>query len=362
VKFDEAREMGEVLGRTASIREKAAPPEGFIMAQVARGELKLIAGSGMGFLGSARTVIAHVGPHDGRTLGVIPARSILQALKTLKGKGEVEFLLDDAGLHLLTGVGGELVIGAEFPSPGVLPVVLRPEPDNSDAPTVYVPEGMLDRMASITAIMTNPVGEGLWYVEWSSISGKEGHFRATDNLYAAEFGPVGGIAPGHFHIDKEYVAAMRGLTEPGTMRFLPKQPQKIARVQTQVGRYLFVGVQGFVPKLPRFPHAQADVTIKSRKTDIIGLLRTIGSGAPMVTLKATGSDAVLLAPNGSEAPVKGEVDGVGVIRFSPSALTKALNVLKGEVLTVQYLSGTASPMRVVGEDAGWPILLAPAVV
>lgn len=361
MKFDEAREMGEVLGRTASIREKAAAPEGLIMAQVARGELKLIAGSAMGQLGSARTVIAKVGPHEGdTTVGVMHARAVLQMLKSLKGKGEVEFSLTDKGFLAKTNTGGELVIGAEYPLD--LPRVLRPRPDDSEAPTVYLPENSLDRMAAITAIMTNAVEFGLMYVEFSSATEKEGKFKATDNLYAAEFGPFGALAPGHYHIDKDYISAMRGLTERGTMRFLPKPAEKIALVQTTVGRYLFVGVQAFVPKLPRFPNAQADVTIKAGKSDIISLMRTIGSGAPMVTLKATGSEAVLMNPNGSESPVKGEVDGVGVIRFSPTALTKALNVLKGDVLTVQYLSGTASPMRVVGEDKGWPILLAPAKV
>ena len=360
MKFEEAREIGEVLGRTASIREKAPAPEGLILAQVARGELKLVAGTGTTVLGSARTVIATVGPHEGEArVGVLPARALLQALKTLKGKGDVAFLLDNTALRLLTAAGGSLSIGAEFPLD--LPRVLRPVPDNAEAPTVYLPEGSMDRMAAITSIMTAAVEFGtLWYVEWSSISGKEGYFRASDNMYAAEFGPFGALATGHYHIDKDYVASMRGLTGQGTMRFMPKPPEKVATVQTRVGRYLFVGVQGFVPKMPRFPHSQADVTIKSKKSDIIGLLRTIGSGSPMVSLKATGSEATLMSTNGSEGPVVGEVDGVGVIRFSPLALAKALNVLKGETLTVQYLSGTASPMRVVGEDAGWPILLAPA--
>jgi len=354
ISFAEAREIGEVLGRTASIREKAPSPENVILAQSAGGILKLVAGA------DTRTVIASVGPSEVGVAVPLPARDVLQMFKTLKGKGTAELSLDGQGLLVSTGSGGSLRIG---PADGPAPKFLRPVPPETEwTAEVRLGPGVVERMAAIVGIMTNAVPLVLEYVEWTSHKG--GRFMATDNMYAAAFGPfehtsVGGA----HHLEKTYLHALRGLDGEALMRFLPGPAKQVARVQTTIGRYHFIGVQlPGAPRLPAMPAATTDVSIRTNRLALVGLLRSLGGASPMVALRSDGQTATVLAANGGEGSLVADVDGVGVVRFSPSALNKALNVVKGDSVTVTYLSGAASPIRVVGDDAGWPILMAPAIV
>jgi len=112
MKASEYKQVAQVLGLFANVRESAEPPESLIGVQVSDGVAKLIAGKGLARFGQG-VVVTLDGAFSGKHAYTISARPFLQAAKVIGGKQEVEFDISDKGLTIVTSEGGKVFLKVE---------------------------------------------------------------------------------------------------------------------------------------------------------------------------------------------------------------------------------------------------------
>ena len=134
----------EMLGRFANIREGAPEPTDRILIQCDR-VLKFVAGDDHG------TVVVDTGaPVAIKGKALVSARLLLQAAKTLRGKGAVTFELDGKGGAVLkTNTGGKVVLPRVSDT---LPRWVRPSDEPANALVIETPVGLWPDLAKVIGI------------------------------------------------------------------------------------------------------------------------------------------------------------------------------------------------------------------
>jgi hypothetical protein len=348
--FAELRDIGETLARFASIREKAESPMDRIVVQASDGVLKLVAGN------FQSTVIATVGPTEQTGRAVVPARTLLGAIKTLKAKGEADFLIREDGAVIKTGFGSAIEM------PGMdMPKYLRPVPQawEVDDRTVPFDAGFLPAACKY---LVPCIGE---FSPHNQVVGKANghsfHFEANDNHMGVEVGPLMATEAYSVHFPGETFGQLRGMDSEGWFWFPPRHKLEAHRAHIYAGKYTVVMV--IWPDYPNFPKvAEHDytVTVKGNKKVLIDTFKALAGRHEFNRVIMEADEGVFTIKGGDSGAAKVDVtcEGRGSLPVNATYLAKVLTTVDGVNATIQY-SDAPSLVRVVGDKNPWPIRLAP---
>jgi DNA polymerase III sliding clamp (beta) subunit (PCNA family) len=347
--FIELREIGETIGRFASVREKADRPTDRVIIQAHNGVLKLIAGD------HEKTIMATVGPTDQDGTAIVSSRLFLTTLKALKGKGEVFFTIDKDGAQLKTAFGSSVTmdnIGHETP------MLLRPKPFG-DGPVVKFDAGFLPAASKYLDLA---VGDFSPHDQvYGSVVKDSFWLRANDNHMGVEVGPLPASEVFDAHFPSTLFSALKGLEDAGGFYFPIRNDTQSPQVQIGSGRYRVVSVlrpgYGKLPSLPKFEH---NVSISANRKTLIESFKSLKGRTEFnkVTLNATEKTLSISGAQSGRVEIEANVTGKGKILVDASLLIKALSTVDGTTVTVEYSDGRASLIRVSG-DSYWPVILAP---
>src|SRR5687768_4493665 len=192
-----------MLGRFANIREGAPEPTDRILIQFDR-VLKFVAGD------DHSTVIVDTGsPVETKGKALVSARLLLQAAKTLRGKGDIALELDGKGGAVLkTNTGGKVVL----PRIGdALPGWVRPSDEPANAIVLETPVGLWPDLSKVIG-----VGPDKHHFPWDLI-----HFETyedslrlvwTDNYRWVSYQLANGLAlSGHKYLGSVPVEFVKSL-------------------------------------------------------------------------------------------------------------------------------------------------------
>ena len=351
VAFSELREIGENLARFASIREKAETPMDRIVIQSSGGELKLIAGN------FQSTIIATVGKTDlpaGRA--VVSSRLLLNTFKTLKGKGEADFILRDDGAVIKTGFGSAIEMPGMDMVKFLRPV---PEPWTVDEYAVGFDAGFLP---SATKYLSACIGD---FSPFNQVvlraTDAGGYLEANDNHIGVHIDGLMSTEAFTQHFPGEAFPALKGLADKGWFWFPPRVDLQAERAQIYSGRYAVVMV--LWPSAPSFPKvADQDYTVKvsGNRRVLIDTFKSLAGRHEhnRVVMEASDGAFTVLGGDNGKAKIDVSVTGVGKLPVNATYMAKVLNTVDGTNVTIEY-SDSPSLVRIVGDKNPWPIRLAP---
>lgn len=348
--FAEWREIGENLGRFASIREKAESPMDRIVIQNRGGTQKVVAGD------FRKTIIATVGPVAGPDVrAVVSSRLLLNTIKTLKGKGDAEIIVTDTGATIRTSFGSEISMD-NITGPFKM---LSPLPFKAGGWVAKFPEGFLPAAAKYLAI----TGEFRPYNQvLAECHGNDMYFRASEDHILATVGPLHVDEPRVIHFIDDVFPAMRGLEAAGGI-YLPErhEPQGY-QAQFGAGRYRVVCVI-YHPDHDRFAqvadHAYT-VSIKADRKVLIDTFKSLAGRHQYNRVVMEAKDGVFIIRSGDNGAARLNVEctGTGTLPVNATFMAKVLQTVDGKTATVQY-ADAPSHVRIVGDNNGWPMLVSP---
>lgn len=348
--FAELRDIGENLARFASIREKAEQPMDRILIQATGGVLKLVAGN------FQSTIIATVGPTEQEGKALVPARLLLGAIKTLKAKGEADFLITKDGAVIKTGFGSAIEMNNLDPTKFLRPV---PEPWELDDRTVAFDAGFLP---SACKYLVPCIGEFSPFNQVAlRANGSSAYLEANDNHMGVQAGGLTASEVYSVHFPGEAFGSLRGLDAAGWFWFPPRHKLEVERAQIYAGKYMVTMV--LWPDYPNFPKvAEHEYTAKvtGNKKVLIDTFKALAGRHEFnrVTMEANDGTFTIKGGDSGAATVDVTCEGSGVLPVNATYLAKVLTTVDGTTATIEY-SDSPSLVRVVGDKNPWPIRLAP---
>lgn len=349
VAFAELRDIGEQLGRFASIREKAESPMDRIIVQANGGTLKLIAGN------FQSTIIATVGPTEQEGRVVVPSRLLLNTIKTLKAKGEADFILREGSAVIKTGFGSAI----DMPDVG-MSKFLRPAGEwVMDEKTVAFDSGFLPSACKYLMPCTgdfSPFNQVAFHA-----TGVGGYLEANDNHMGVKVDGLSSTEHFTTHFPSEAFGSLKGLDSSGWFWFPPRVKLEAERAHIYAGKYLVVMV--LWPDYPAFPRvADQDYTVKvsgNRKV-LIDTFKSLAGRHEYnrVTMEASDGAFTVVGGDNAKAKIDVAVEGKGKLPVNAAYMAKVLTTVDGTNVTVEY-ADSPSLVRIVGDKNPWPIRLAP---
>lgn len=347
--FAEWREIGENLGRFASIREKAESPSDRILIQADKGQLKLIAGD------FTKTLVVSVGETAQQGKALVPARILLQAIKTLKSKGEAELLITPTGATIRTGFGSEIEM-ADMQSHFR---VLRPTPYDGSGYSVTFPAGFLPEAGKY---LKAAIGE---FAPWDQVLGKsrkgEFYLSACEDHIMSTVGPLALAQDVTLHFKADVWPALIGLEDAGGIWVPAHEGSQVHQAQIGSGKYRVAMVLN--QKYPSWPALAAPkytVLVKADKKLLIDNFKALAGRHQYsrVTMVADGSSLSIKGGDAGAAKVQAEVTGKGTLPVNATFMAKVLTAVDGKSVTVEF-GDAPSSVRVIGDKNLWPMLVAP---
>lgn len=343
MQVSEFRSHAETLGRFASVREKAEAPSDRILVQARDGVLKLVAGT------ENRTVVVNCGPHPGSGMALVPARMLLTAAKSLRGKGTVEFEVNPDGAVLRTSMGGVVKMSNVD---NEVPAWLRPVPGGSSAviPANFWP----DASKVLTTVLSWAVSG--WKQVGLDVTPFGTYLRAADaytmtTVLATEVG----LPTFYGAIDPEFIGAIRDFEDEGEMRWT----QDYLTVES--GPYL--AVTKFLwhePKLPYPPEdvLRWDVKVEADRARLVEMVKGVASSEDefrRVTLVTTSDDRLTVSAwgGGQSVSLPATVSGVGRVAMVSERLLKLLTAVGGKTVTLQW--GEGPGVCITGDRVPWSV-------
>ena len=347
--FAEWREVGENLGRFASIREKADSPMDRIVVQNRNGIQKVIAGD------HRKTIIVTIGPTNQPDLrAVVGSRLLLTTLKTLKGKGDAEIRVEPFGIQMQTSFGSSIRMDNLT---GYFKF-LSPLPFKAGGWTAKFPEGFLPAAAKYLAI----TGEFRPFTQvLAECTGNDMYFRASEDHIMSTVGPIHVDQPRDIHFPDDLFPAMSGLKDAGGIYMPERFEQQVHQAQFGSGKYRVVSV--VYPDYGKFAHvANHEYTVKV-SADRKVLIDTFKSLAGRhqynrVVMEAKDGAFTIRSGDNGAAKLNVECEGTGTVPVNATFMAKVLQTVDGKTVTVQF-ANAPSHVRIVGDNNGWPFLVSP---
>jgi DNA polymerase III sliding clamp (beta) subunit (PCNA family) len=347
--FMEWREVGENLGRFASIREKADSPMDRIVIQNRNGIQKVVAGD------FRKTIIATIGATNQPDLrAVVSSRLLLSTLKTLKGKGNAEIRVEDWGAQMQTSFGSSIQmknIDGYFK-------MLSPLPFKAGGWTAKFPAGFLPAAARYLE------GTGK-YSPFTQVlaecDGNDMYFRSSDEHIMATVGPIHVDEPRDIHFPDDLFPAMRGLEDAGGI-YLPERFESQGhQAQFGSGKYRVVSV--LLPGAGKFPNVaehRYTVNMTADKKVLIDTFKSLAGRHQYnrVVMEAKDGEFTIRSGDNGAARLNVECEGTGSIPVNATFMAKVLQTVDGKNATVQY-ADAPSHVRIYGDGNNWPLLVAP---
>jgi len=347
--FAEWRDIGENLGRFASIREKAESPSDRILIQADKGQLKLIAGD------YSKTIVVSVGATEQQGKALVPARILLQAIKTLKSKGDAELLINGDGAIIRTSFGSEIAM-ADMRSHFR---VLRPTPYDGTGYFVSFPAGFL---ADAGKYLKAAIGE---FAPWDQVLGRSRkgsfHLSACEDHIMATVGPLSLAQDVTLHFKADLFPALIGMEDAGGIWVPEHTGTLVHQAQIGSGKYRVAAVLNQkYPSWPALALPKYTVLVKADKKLLIDNFKALAGRHQYsrVTLVADGSSLTIKGGDAGAAKVQAEVTGKGTLPVNATFMAKVLTAVDGKSVTVEF-GDAPSSVRVVGDKNNWPLLVAP---
>jgi hypothetical protein len=320
-----------------------------IVIQNRKGIQKLVAGD------HRKTIIATIGPTEqGDMRAVVGSRLLLGTLKTLKGKGDAEFIVTTNGATIRTNFGSEISmdnIDGYFK-------MLSPRPFHPGGWVAKFPEGFLPAAARYLAITGEfqPFNQVL-----AECDGNDMYFRASEDHIMSKVGPLHVDEPRDIHFPDDLFPALRGLESAGGLYLPERFEQQVYQAQFGAGIYRVVSV--IYPKYTKFANVakhEYTVNIKADKKVLIDTFKSLAGRHQYnrVVMEAKDGAFTIRSGDNGAARLNVECEGAGAIPVNATFMAKVLQTVDGKTATVQF-ANAPSHVRIVGDANNWPLLVSP---
>lgn len=347
--ISEFKAIAATLGRFADIRDTAKEPRDRIIVQVAAGRLKFIAGD------DNMTVVADVGAAQGKDRAVVKARLLLNAAKSLRGRGEVEVEVDRGGCFLRASGGGQVSLSAIA---SVLPAFVRP-PKKAEATTVVQHPGFETASKVFPAVTSKHHPADKVYI--TSGDGRLTLTGCDQRSFGRWSMPVGyeGEPWNVGAVPATLFPALRDLDEPGVMAWSMDD-----RLAIRSGRFL-VGVRLDKTPLPwPVPAHSPVIRVVVDRKPLIDALKGSMDGMHRSRIRVENQTLHVDAWDSSGSVELGayQTEGRGRVGVAADRMQKLLTALPGRQAVIEFEGVTAGPIGLSTEEAtGWQTLLAPVL-
>lgn len=342
------KDIAATLGRFADIRETAKEPRDRIVVQVAGGRLKFIAGD------DNMTVVVDAAEAEGKDKVVVKARMLLNAAKSLRGRGHVEFEVDRGACFLRASTGGQVKLSALT---SVMPAFVRP-PKKGEAMAVVQHPGFSTASKVFPACTSKHHPADKVYITSGesnlTLTGCDQRSFGQWSMpvgYEGEPWNVGAVPASLF-------PALRDLEEAGAMAWSADH-----RLAIRSGRYL-VGVRLDETPLP-WPapaHNPAIRVVVDRKP-LVDALKGSMDAMHRSHIRVEGQTLLVESWDRSgSVELEAQTEGRGHVGVAADRMQKLLTALPGRQAVIEFEGVTAGPIGLSTEEAtGWTMLLAPVL-
>lgn len=354
-----------MLGRFANIREGAPEPTDRILVQFDK-VLKFVAGD------DHSTVIVNTGvPVETRGKAMVSARLLLQAAKTLRGKGSLALELDGKGGAVLkTHTGGKVVLPRFSDS---LPGWVRPSVESATALAIEIPDGFWPDLSKVVG-----VGPDKHYFPWDMV-----HFEVLDRhlrlIWTDNYRAVEHTLPAVKLDEFQYIGSVPVDFIKSLKAFDGKTSLVMQRDQIAVSyggseavsglRILTVKDGERLPGVLPLDHEAIQTANRTGATvnrkDFIDNLKAVSSAdehgrvTVMVNEGAVKVYGYGQEREGSMTMNASSTQGRGYISFNEEKATKLLSGLKDKEIRFLFPSKGIGPVQFKESKWGWQLYLAP---
>ena len=353
------KSSAEMLGRFASIREGAPEPTDRILVQFDT-VLKFVAGD------DHSTVIVNTGsPVDAKGKALVSSRLLLQAAKTLRGKGDISIGLDGKGGALLTThTGGKVVLPRVSDS---LPGWVRPTDEPANAIVLETPAGLWSDLSKVIGI-----GPDKHYWPWDHVHFEmyEGTLRLiwTDNYRWVAYTLTEGLAlAGHKYmgsVSVEFIKSLKAFDDVTGFTLTEDRMLVVSGASSAVTRLVWAIEKGERLYDKARPNMVRPVGLNIgaavNRKDFIDNLKAVSSadayGRVTVMVEA---GAVKVYGYGHERDgsmtMNAKTQGHGYVSFNEQLATKLLSGLKDKEVTFLFPDKGMGPVQF--KEAKWALQL-----
>ena len=355
-----------MLGRFANIREGAPEPTDRILVQFDR-VLKFVAGDDMS------TVIVDTGkPVDAAGKALVSSRLLLQAAKTIRGKGDVAFELDGKGGAVLrTNTGGRVVL----PRAGeAIPGWVRPSVESAHAIALEIPDGFWPDLSKVVGL-----GPDKLYLPWDLV-----HFELlngnlnlvwTDNYrwVQYELARSVGLAPYKYmgSVSVEFIKSLKAFAGTTSLVLLAD------RIEVHNGPSSAVSRLGWLMKhdeslyqksrLNGMRPVDVNAGATANRKDLIDSLKAVASADEhgRVTMMVGPGEVKVYAyhhEGEGSMTLTAKTQIRGHVSFKSELATKLLSGLKDKEVTVSFPTRGTGPIQFKESTWGWLMYLAPVAL
>jgi DNA polymerase III sliding clamp (beta) subunit (PCNA family) len=347
--FADLRDLGENIGRVASIREKAESPMDRVVIQVKDKVLKVVAGN---FHTTMVYTVGDVTLPDGKA--VVGSRLFLQTLKTLKGKGEANIFPTDKGAAIVTSFGSRI----DMDNVAGSYKFLIPLPYKKDtAPLVPFPAGFLPQATKYLYATAD-------YAPFEQVlfEAKDGALwlRSSDDHTVGEVGPLPTDHKFKSTLYPEAFQSLRGIEGAGGFWFPPRVGPQVQQMQVISGPFRVATVVRLeYGKFPSVAGGKYACVVKADRKLLVDTFKSLAGRHQYsrVIMEAKGGQFTIKAGDNGAASVVAEVEGEAFIPVNATFMAKTLATVDGKTATVEF-SDAPSNIRVTG-DTPWPLVVAP---
>lgn len=353
-----------MLGRFASVREGAPEPTDRILLQF-DSVLKFVAGD------DHSTVIVDTGsPVEAKGKALVSARLLLQAAKTLRGRGDIGIELDGKGGAVLrTHTGGKVVLPRVGDS---LPGWVRPTDEPANAIVIETPAGLWSDLSKVIGI-----GPDKHYHPWNLVHFEmhEGTLRMvwTDNYRWVSYPLVTGLALSDFKymgsVPVEFVKSLKAFDGQTGFTLTEDRMLVVQGESSAVSRLHFHWDKGTPvyqmarPGMVNPQGSQCGATVNRK--DFIDNLKAVSSADGYGRVTAMVSEGAVKVygygheREGSMTMKASMTQGHGYVSFSEAYATKLLSGLKDKEVTFLFPERGMGPVQVKEAKWGLTLYLAP---
>lgn len=356
----------EMVGRFASVREGAPEPTDRVLVQF-DGVLRFVAGD------DDSTVIVDTGqPVEAKGKAVVASRLFLQAAKTLRGRGDVEFELDGkGGIVVKTNTGGKVVMPRVGDS---IPGWVRPSSASTSALCIGVAASFWSDLSKLIALGPNKhhwpndhvhfvAREGDLYAVWADAYRMvEACVGRAVNL--TEY-PYVGSAP------TDFIKSLKAFEGETSINLTEDRLAVFGGASSAVTRLKVAVSEGrrakelAVPVGLRGPTSEQFIGATVKRRDLIDNVKAVSSADKfgrvtfMVSRGETKVYGYGLEREGSMTQPASYTQGRGFVSFDSELATKLLSGITDKEITVLFPQRGSGPIQFREGKWGWRMLLAP---
>ena len=328
-------------------------PTDVVLVQAVAGQLKMVAGT------VDSTIIVTAGPTAAKGKVLVEARTLLNAAKALRGKGDVEFGVDPGkSLTIRVSTGAEMTLPN---SADALPHWLKPPtetPGDATFPAKWMTEAAKVVSATTSAYWPGSHVHLSMDREYLRLSCTDGAAFATTYLPGEDdhnlLDAVGSVS-------SVFINAIKNLGDAGTIRWSSDL------LSIQSGPYLAV------TQLYRVPAPIKPLSVEPPETTVVVDRKVLTDMVKAVASNDEHNRVALVARNAAltvhpfdsrQASVKVPAEVVGAdltVGVDAVVLERLLKAAPGKTVSLGW-SEDRSPVQFTDKDSTWRMLLAPVVL